>query len=45
MEKGGHVLDLHKIKELLKSKEKMERHVEESRKWVQAGMKEDAKEK
>jgi hypothetical protein len=27
----------------LKNKEEMERHAEETRKWVQAGMKEDTK--
>ena len=45
VEKGRHVPDPHKIKELLKNKEEMERHAEENRKWVQAGMKEDTKEK
>lgn len=43
VEKGRHVPDPHKIKELLKNKEEMERHAEETRKWVQAGMKEDTK--
>ncbi|KAF2476979.1 glutathione S-transferase [Lindgomyces ingoldianus] len=42
VEKGRHVPDPHKIKELLKDKAKMERHAAEARKWVQAGMKEDA---
>jgi glutathione S-transferase len=40
VEKGRHVPDPHKIKELLKAK--MEQHAAESRKWVQAGMKADA---
>lgn len=38
VEKGRHVPDRHTIKELLKDKEKMEKHAAESRKWVQAGM-------
>ncbi|KAF1936706.1 glutathione S-transferase II [Clathrospora elynae] len=42
VEKGRHVPDKHTIKELLKDKDKMESHAAESRKWVQAGMKEDA---
>jgi len=42
VEKGRHVPEKHGIKELLKDKEKMERHAEESKKWVQQGMKEDA---
>ena len=42
VEKGRHVPDPHKIKELLKDRAKMERHATESRAWVQAGM-EDAK--
>lgn len=42
VEKGRHVPDPHKIKELLKDKAKMEQHAAESRKWVQAGMKADA---
>ena len=42
VEKGRHVPDYHGIKDLLKDKEKMEKHAAESRKWVQAGMKQDA---
>jgi glutathione S-transferase len=42
VEKGRHVPDPHKIKELLKDKAKMEEHAAKSRVWVQAGMKEDA---
>jgi glutathione S-transferase len=42
VEKGRHVPDHHGIKDLLKDKEKMEKHAAESRKWVQAGMKQDA---
>ena len=42
VEKGRHVPDPHKIKELLKDKAKMEEYAAESRKWVQAGMKADA---
>jgi len=40
--KGKDVPSPHRMKELLKDKEKMQKHAEESRKWVQAGMKEDA---
>jgi len=43
VERGRHVPDPHKIKELIKDKAKMERHAAEVRAWVQAGMKEDAK--
>ncbi|KAF2114488.1 glutathione S-transferase [Lophiotrema nucula] len=43
VEKGRHVPDPHKIKELLKDKAKMEQQAAEARKWVQAGMKDDAK--
>ncbi|OCK79799.1 glutathione S-transferase [Lepidopterella palustris CBS 459.81] len=43
VEKGRHVPEPHKIKELLKDKAKMERHAKENRDWVQAGMKDDAK--
>ena len=43
VEKGRHVPDRHKMKELLKSKEQMEKHAEENRNWIQAGMKDDAK--
>jgi len=41
--KGKNVPSPHTMKELLKDKEKMEKHAAESRKWVQAGMQEDAK--
>ncbi|KAF2183244.1 glutathione S-transferase [Zopfia rhizophila CBS 207.26] len=43
VEKGRHVPDPHKIKEVLKDKEKMERYGAETRNWVQEGMKKDAK--
>lgn len=43
VEKGRHVPDPHKMKELSQDKEKMQKYAEESKKWVQAGMKEDAK--
>lgn len=43
VEKGRHVPEPHKIRELLKDKEAAERAAEESRKWVQKGMQEDAK--
>lgn len=43
VEKGRHVPDPHKIKELLKDKAKMEKQAAEAREWVQAGMKADAK--
>ncbi|CAO2653198.1 Nn.00g026090.m01.CDS01 [Neocucurbitaria sp. VM-36] len=42
VEKGRHVPDPHTIKQLLKDKEKTEKHAAESRKWVQAGMQQDA---
>ncbi|KAF2738723.1 glutathione S-transferase [Polyplosphaeria fusca] len=43
IEKGRHVPDPHKIKDLLKDKAKMEEHAANARKWVQAGMASDAK--
>ena len=43
VEKGRHVPDPHRIKELMKDKAKMEQQAAESRKWVQAGMQADAK--
>jgi glutathione S-transferase len=43
VEKGRHVPDPHRIKELLKDKAKVEEAAAASRKWVQEGMKEDAK--
>lgn len=43
VEKGRHVPDRHRIKEMLKDREATERHAAESRKWVQQGMKDDAK--
>jgi glutathione S-transferase len=42
VEKGRHVPDHHGIKDLLKDKEKMDKHAADARKWVQAGMKQDA---
>ena len=42
VEKGRHVPDPHKIKELLKDKAKMDEYAAKSRAWVQKGMKEDA---
>ena len=41
-EKGRHVPEKHAIKELLKDKDKAERHAQEAAKWVQAGQKADA---
>ncbi|KAI9750061.1 MAG: hypothetical protein M4579_006613 [Chaenotheca gracillima] len=41
VERGRHVPDPHKIKEL--SKDEMDKRAEEGRKWVQAGMAADAK--
>ena len=43
VERGRHVPDPHRIKELLKDKEATERKAAEARKWVQQGMKDDAK--
>lgn len=41
--KGMNIPDPLKIKETLKNKEETERHAAEARKWVQQGMKDDAK--
>jgi len=43
VEKGRHVPEQHKIKELKNNPEQIKKHAEESAKWVQAGMKADAK--
>ena len=43
VEKGRHVPDRHTVKELLKDPEKMRQKEESSRKWIVAGMSEDAK--
>lgn len=40
---GANVPDSYKIKELLADKDAMELHAAQSRNWIQAGMKEDAK--
>lgn len=42
VEKGRHVPDPHRMKELLADKEKMERYARESKRWIQEGMKADA---
>lgn len=43
VEKGRHVPDPHRMKELAKDQKKVEEHAAEARKWVQAGMAADAK--
>ena len=43
VEKGRHVPSPHRIKEMMKDKEAVERHAAQSRAWVQEGMKGDAK--
>lgn len=43
VEKGRHVPSPHRIKEMMKDKEAVERHATQSRAWVQEGMKGDAK--
>jgi len=43
VEKGRHVPSPHRIKEMMKDKEAVERHEAQSRAWVQEGMKGDAK--
>lgn len=45
LEKGRHVPSPHTIKELLKDKAAMEKSAAQAREWVQAGMKQDAKNK
>ncbi|OOQ81558.1 Disulfide-bond oxidoreductase YfcG [Penicillium brasilianum] len=45
LEKGRHVPNPHTIKELLKDKEAVEKSAAQTREWVQAGMKDDAKNK
>lgn len=43
VEKGRHVPSPHRIKEMMKDKEAVERHAAQSSAWVQEGMKGDAK--
>jgi glutathione S-transferase len=43
VEKGRHVPSPHRIKEMMKDEEAVERHAAQSRAWVQDGMKADAK--
>lgn len=43
VEKGRHIPDPHRMKELAKDKAKMEEQAAKSRAWVQEGMKADAK--
>ncbi|KAL2043229.1 hypothetical protein N7G274_004289 [Stereocaulon virgatum] len=43
VEKGRHVPQPHRIKEMLADKEAMEKHAAESAKWIQAGQAKDAK--
>ena len=45
VEKGRHVPDPHRIKELSKDPAKMKEHAEKSRAWVQQGMQADASKK
>ncbi|CEJ56088.1 Putative Glutathione S-transferase GstA [Penicillium brasilianum] len=45
LERGRHVPNPHTIKELLKDKEAVEKSAAQTREWVQAGMKDDAKNK
>lgn len=45
LDKGRHVPAPHKIKEMLKDKEAVERSAAQAREWIQKGMKEDAKNK
>lgn len=42
VERGRHVPEPHRMKELLADKEKMDRYAGESKKWIQEGMKADA---
>jgi glutathione S-transferase len=45
VEKGRHVPERHRMKELSKDPEKMKEQAEKSRAWVQQGMASDAKTK
>lgn len=42
LKKGANVPDPYKLKEILADKEKADYHAGEARKWIQAGMKDDA---
>jgi len=43
VEKGRHVPDRQRLKDMQKDPEKMKAYAEKSKAWVQAGMAEDAK--
>ena len=43
VEKGRHVPDPHRMREMMKDKEAVERHAKESAKWIQQGQAADAK--
>lgn len=43
VQKGANVPDPYKMKELLADKAAMEKHAADAKKWIQAGMKDDAK--
>lgn len=43
VEKGRNVPDPHRMKELAADKEKMQKRAEEARKWIQQGMRAEAK--
>ena len=43
VEKGRHVPDPHKMKELAKDPQKMEEQAAKGRTWIQQGMQDDAK--
>lgn len=42
VEKGRHVPDPHKMKELAKDQDQIKKHADEARKWIQQGMAADA---
>lgn len=44
VEKGRHVPDPHRMKELAADKEEMQKHAEDAMKWIQQGMQADVKE-
>lgn len=43
VEKGRHIPDPHRMKELQKDPDAIKKHAEQSKKWIQESMKEDAK--
>ena len=45
VEKGRHVPEPHRVKEVMKDKALLEKHSQDGQKWIQEGQKKDAEKK